>query len=90
MRVATRTISGLYDGATTQELDQLSIQTAAALIVEEPKYARLAARLLATFIDKEVAQPGHPLLLPVGRGGPRAGLIAERLLPVRRRPTPAS
>ena len=29
LRVATRTISGLYDGATTAELDRLSIQTAA-------------------------------------------------------------
>ena len=48
MRVATKTISGLYDGATTEELDELSIQTAAALIVEEPEYSRLAARLLAT------------------------------------------
>jgi ribonucleoside-diphosphate reductase alpha chain len=55
MRVATRTISGLYDGATTQELDQLSIQTSAALISEEPQYSRLAARLLGTFIDKEVS-----------------------------------
>ena len=55
MRVATRTISGLYDGATTAELDQLSIQNAAALISEEPQYARLAARLLATYIEKEVA-----------------------------------
>jgi ribonucleoside-diphosphate reductase alpha chain len=54
LRVATKTISGLYDGATTRELDQLSIQTAAALIVEEPEYTRLAARLLATYIDKEV------------------------------------
>ncbi len=31
MRIATKTISGLYDGATTQELDKLSIQTAAEL-----------------------------------------------------------
>ncbi|HEY3496985.1 MAG TPA: ribonucleoside-diphosphate reductase subunit alpha [Polyangiaceae bacterium] len=54
MRVATRTISGLYDGASTRELDQLSIQTAAALIVEEPEYGKLAARLLSTFIEKEV------------------------------------
>ena len=54
MRIATRTISGLHDGATTTELDELSIRTAAALIVEEPNYSRLAARLLATFIDKEV------------------------------------
>jgi ribonucleoside-diphosphate reductase alpha chain len=54
LRVATKTISGLYDGATTRELDQLSIQTAAGLIVDEPEYAKLAARLLATYIEKEV------------------------------------
>ena len=55
MRIATKTISGLYDGATTTELDQLSIRTAADMIGEEPAYSRLAARLLAGFIDKEVA-----------------------------------
>jgi ribonucleoside-diphosphate reductase alpha chain len=54
IRVATKTIGGLYDGATTKELDRLSINTAASLIVEEPEYSRLAARLLATYIDKEV------------------------------------
>ena len=46
MRVATRTISGLYDGASTAELDELSIRTAALLTGEEPEYGRLAARLL--------------------------------------------
>ncbi|WP_051760643.1 ribonucleoside-diphosphate reductase subunit alpha [Herbidospora cretacea] len=54
LRVATRTISGLYDGATTAELDRLSIQTAAEMIGEEPQYSRLAARLLAAYIRKEV------------------------------------
>ncbi len=54
MRIATRTISGLNDGATTTDLDNLSIRTAAALISEEPNYSRLAARMLATVIDKEV------------------------------------
>ena len=29
LRVATKTINGLYDGATNEELDRLSIQTAA-------------------------------------------------------------
>ncbi|MBM6399356.1 ribonucleoside-diphosphate reductase subunit alpha [Phycicoccus sonneratiae] len=57
LRVATRTISGLYDGATTAELDRLSIRTAAELIGEEPEYSRLAARLLAGYVDKEVR--GH-------------------------------
>ena len=54
LRVATKTISGLYDGASTAELDRLSIQTAAELLAEEPEYSKLAARLLAGYIDKEV------------------------------------
>lgn len=54
MRVATKTISGLYDGATTRELDFLSIQTASSLIFEHPEYSKLAARLLAVVIEKEV------------------------------------
>jgi ribonucleoside-diphosphate reductase alpha chain len=58
LRVATKTISGLYDGATTAELDRLSIQTAAEMIGEEPQYSRLAARLLAAYIDKEVRNQG--------------------------------
>ena len=79
LRVATKTISGLYDGATTRELDQLSIQTAAALIFEEPQYARLAARLLATYIDKEVrGQEIHAFSQSV-LTAQRLGLANERL-----------
>lgn len=55
MRVASRTIGGLYNGATTRELDSISIQTAASLIAEEPEYSKLAARLLLATIEKEVA-----------------------------------
>jgi ribonucleoside-diphosphate reductase alpha chain len=54
LRVATKTISGLYNGATTAELDRLSIQTAAEMIGAEPEYSKLAARLLAGYIGKEV------------------------------------
>ncbi|MBX3022736.1 MAG: ribonucleoside-diphosphate reductase subunit alpha [Bdellovibrionales bacterium] len=54
MRVAAKVISGLYDGASTKELDQLCIQTAALLIGEEPQYSRLGSRLLARFIGEEV------------------------------------
>lgn len=54
MRVAAKVISGLYDGASTKELDQLCIQTAALLIGEEPQYSKLASRLLARFIGEEV------------------------------------
>lgn len=55
IRIASRTIGGLFDGATTRELDSISIQTAASLIAEEPEYSRLAARLLLATIAKEVA-----------------------------------
>ena len=79
LRVATRTISGLYDGATTRELDQLSIQTAAGLIAEEPQYAKLAARLLATTIDKEVrGQEIHAFSQSVA-AAQRLGLVNDRL-----------
>ncbi|HZV38436.1 MAG TPA: ribonucleoside-diphosphate reductase subunit alpha [Pseudoxanthomonas sp.] len=80
MRVATRTISGLYDGASTRELDELSIRTAALLTAEEPEYSRLAARLLAGVIAKEVAgQEIHAFSQSVARGH-EVGLINERLL----------
>jgi len=76
VRVAMKTINGLYDGATTRELDQLSIQTAAGLIAEEPNYAE---RLLATTIDKEVRlQEIHAFSQSVLTGH-RLGLINERL-----------
>ncbi|GGA58077.1 ribonucleoside-diphosphate reductase [Edaphobacter acidisoli] len=55
MRVASKTIGGLYDGATTRELDAISIDTAASLIAEEPQYSKLAARLLLGTVIKEVA-----------------------------------
>jgi len=58
MVVTTQTISGLHDGATTTELDELTIRIAASLIVTEPNYSRLAARLLAKLIAEEVAQSG--------------------------------
>jgi len=55
IRVASKTIGGLYDGATTSELDAISIDTAASLIAEEPQYSRLAGRLLLSTITKEVS-----------------------------------
>ena len=77
LRVATRTISGLYDGATTRELDELSIRTAASLIAEEPEYSKLAARLLDVYIDKEVGnQEVHAFSQSV-KTGHALGLIDD-------------
>ncbi|MBM0230780.1 ribonucleoside-diphosphate reductase subunit alpha [Micromonospora sp. STR1_7] len=77
MRVATRTISGLYDGATTAELDRLSIQTAAEMIGEEPQYSRLAARLLAVHVDKEVRRQRVTSFSAAIRIGHAEGLIGD-------------
>ncbi|MCX4390481.1 ribonucleoside-diphosphate reductase subunit alpha [Micromonospora peucetia] len=77
LRVATRTISGLYDGATTAELDRLSIQTAAEMIGEEPQYSRLAARLLAGYVDKEVRRQDIGSFSEAIRRGHAEGLIGD-------------
>jgi len=79
MRVALKTIGGLYDGATTQELDQLSIRTAAALTAEEPEYGQLAARLLAAFVDKEVSGQDIQSFSQSIATGFELGILNERL-----------
>ncbi len=79
LRVATRTISGLYDGATTRELDELSIRTAASLIAEEPEYSKLAARLLSVFIEKEVQNQDIHSFSQSVKAGHSLGLIADHV-----------
>src|SRR5689334_20830447 len=79
MRVSTRTISGLCDGATTEELDELSIRTAASLIVEEPNYSKLAARLLSTYIEKEVQNQDVYSFSQSISLGHRLGLVADNV-----------
>jgi ribonucleoside-diphosphate reductase alpha chain len=77
MRVAAKVISGLYDGASTKELDQLCIQTAALLIGEEPQYSRLAARLLSRFITEEVTNSEIRNFADSVRVAYENGLISE-------------
>ena len=77
LRVATQTISSLCDGATTTELDELSIRTAAGLIADEPNYSRLAARILTTYIDKEVQNQNIHSFSQSVEVAYEAGLIGE-------------
>ncbi|MBT2116506.1 ribonucleoside-diphosphate reductase subunit alpha [Dyella sp. LX-66] len=79
LRVALKTIGGLYDGATTRELDELSIRTAAALTAEEPEYGQLAARLLGAYVDKEVSgQEIQSFSQSIARGA-ELGILNARL-----------
>jgi ribonucleoside-diphosphate reductase alpha chain len=79
LRIATRTISGLYDGATTAELDELSIRTAASLIAEEPQYSKLAARLLSVYVEKEVQNLDIQSFSQSVKAGHSLGLIADHV-----------
>ena len=89
LTVSTRTIAALADGATTRELDELSIRTAAGLIVEEPNYSKLAARMLATYIDKEVRNQNIPWFSEAMETGHRLGLIGDETAEFVRAHSPA-
>lgn len=56
IEVAKRTISGLHQGSTTAELDELSISNAVMLMADEPNYSKVAARMLSESIRKEVGE----------------------------------
>lgn len=75
MRVATKVISGLYDGASTKELDCLCIRTASLLIAEDPDYSKLSARLLARYIHEEVENQGINNFFASVKNAYKAGLI---------------
>ncbi len=56
LEIAKRTIAGLHEGSTTEELDNLSISTAVMLMADEPNYSKVAARMLSENIRKEVGR----------------------------------
>ncbi len=78
MRVATKVISGLFDGASTAELDKLCIQTASLLIGEEPAYSKLASRLMARYIEEEVGSQSIYNFFDCVKAEFEAGLLSEQ------------
>ena len=77
MRVATKVISGLYDGTSTKELDKLCIQTASLLIAEDPNYSKLAGRLMTRYIDEEVQNQNIQNFFASVKVGYKCGLISK-------------
>jgi ribonucleoside-diphosphate reductase alpha subunit len=51
--VAQKVVEGLYDGVTSEQLDNLAVETAAVLTVKHPDYSYLAARLAITNLYKK-------------------------------------
>ena len=56
IEVAKKVINGLYDGVTTQELDNLAAETAASLTTKHPDYAKLAARIAVSNLHKTTSK----------------------------------
>lgn len=52
VEVAMKVINGLYDGVSTQQLDNLAAETAATMATRHPDYAILAARIAISNLHK--------------------------------------
>jgi ribonucleoside-diphosphate reductase alpha chain len=52
IEVAKKVISGIFDGVSTIELDNLAAETAASMTTQHPDYAKLAARIAISNLHK--------------------------------------
>jgi ribonucleoside-diphosphate reductase alpha chain len=52
IEIAQKVIGGIYDGITTDELDNLAAETAASLIPRHPDYSLLASRIAVSKLHK--------------------------------------
>ena len=50
--IAKKVITGIYDGVTTVELDNLAAETAASMTTTHPDFAKLAARIAISNLHK--------------------------------------
>ena len=56
IEIAKKVIDGLYDGVSTQELDELAAETAATLTTKHPDFATLAARIAVSNLHKTTSK----------------------------------
>lgn len=56
IEVAKKVITGIYDGVTTQELDNLAAEIAATMTTVHPDYAHLAARIAVSNLHKKTSK----------------------------------
>lgn len=87
IEVSKKVISGLYDGVTTEQLDNLASETAASMITVHPDYSVLASRIAITSlyknVDKQfskVAQRLYDYINP--KTGERAGMISDEVMEI--------
>jgi len=56
VEVAMKVINGLYDGVTTQELDNLAAEISATMTTRHPDFAKLAARLAVSNLHRTTSK----------------------------------
>ncbi|TNF29059.1 MAG: ribonucleoside-diphosphate reductase subunit alpha [Bacteroidetes bacterium] len=80
--VAMKVIEGIYEGVTTQQLDELAAETAASFTVRHPDYALLASRIAVSNLHKSTIKSFSRTMKKLydyidPKTGERASLIAE-------------
>ena len=90
LEVATKVVSGLYDGISTEQLDSLAAETAASLAYVHPDYSILAARIAITRLHKttnksfsDTIEQLYSYIDP--KTGKNAGLISDETYEVVKR-----
>lgn len=82
--VAQRVVTGLYTGVSTFELDTLAAETAAYMSTEHPDYARLAARIAISNLQKDTSSSFSATIdrlfhFEDPKTGQPAGMISQRV-----------
>ncbi|HAS40808.1 MAG TPA: ribonucleoside-diphosphate reductase subunit alpha, partial [Microscillaceae bacterium] len=82
VEVAKKVITGIYDGVTTVELDNLAAETAATMAVQHPDYAILAARIAISNLHKTTSKSFSKTMKDLyeyidPKTGDKAGLISD-------------
>jgi ribonucleoside-diphosphate reductase alpha subunit len=82
--VVAKVVSGIYDGVTTEILDNLSAETCAYMNIVHPDYSKLAARITISNLHKKTLNDFHDVCLRLrnykDKSGRDAPLVNERLL----------
>lgn len=55
VQLSRKVIDGLYDGVSTEELDNLAAETAAMMVMQHPDYGTLAARIAVSKLHKRTS-----------------------------------
>lgn len=82
LSVAQKVIEGIYDGVTTEELDNLAAEIAASLTVKHPDYALLASRIVISNLHKNTKKSFSQTMKDLyqyidPKTGKKAPMIAE-------------